>query len=191
MILTVNKLGTLIQFSSVAQLCPALCDSMDCCTPGFPAITNSQSLLKLMSIELVIHRTISSSAIPFSSCLQSFPESGSFQMSQFFASGGQSFRVSASVLLMNIKDWFSLGWTDWISLQSKGLKSLLQHHSSKASILQHSDFFIVQLSHPYMTTGKTIPLTRQTFVVKVVSLLFRRMDREAVVHIHHGILLSH
>ena len=102
------------------------------------------------------HPTTSSSVIPFSSCLQSFPASGSFQMSQFFASGGQSIGVSssASVLPLNIQDWFPLGLTGWISLQSRGLKSLLQHHSSKASILQCSAFFIVQLSHSYMTTGK-------------------------------------
>ena len=68
----------------------------------------------------------------------------------------------ASVLPMNVQDWFPLGWTGWISFQSKGLKSLLQHHSSKASILRHSAFFTVQLSHPYMTTGKTIALTRRT-----------------------------
>ena len=109
------------------------------------------------------HPAISSSVDPFSSHLQSFPASGSFPLSQFFTSGGQSIGVSAStsVLPMNIQDWFPLGWTGWISLQSKGLsKSLLQHHSSKASILRQSAFFIVQLSHPYMTTGKTIVLTR-------------------------------
>ena len=104
------------------------------------------------------HPTISSSVIPFSSCPQSFPGSGSFLMSQLFASGGQSIRVSAStsVLPMNTQDWFHLGLTGWISLQSlRGtLKSLLQHHSSKASILRHSAFFIVQLSHPYMATWK-------------------------------------
>ena len=97
--------------------------------------------------------TISSSVIPFSSCLQSSPGSGSFQMSQFSTLGDQSTGVSASasVLPMNIQDWFPLGWTGWISLQSKRLtlKSLLQHHSSKASILQCSTFFTVQLSHPY------------------------------------------
>ena len=115
------------------------------------------------------HPTISSSVIPFSSCPQSLPASGSFPMSQLFALGGQSIRVSASasVLPMNIQDWSPLGWTGWISLQSKGLKSLLQHPSSKASILQHSAFFIVQLSDPYMTTGKTIALTRWTFVSNV------------------------
>ena len=110
------------------------------------------------------HLTISSSVIPFSSCLQSFPTSGSFQISQLFAWGGQNTGVSAltSVLPMNPQDQFPLGWTGWISLQSKGLSSLLQHHSLKASILQCSALFIVQLSHPYMTTGKTIALPRQT-----------------------------
>ena len=77
----------------------------------------------------------------------------------------------------NIQDWFPLGWTGWISLQSKGLSSLLQHHSSKASILQCSAFFIVQLSHPYMTTGKTIALTIWTFVNKVMSLLFNMLSK--------------
>ena len=88
---------------------------------------------------------------------QSFPASGFFQMSQFFASSGQSFGVSASASLlpMNVQDWFPLGWTGWISLQSKRLSRALQHHRSKASILWCSAFFIVQLSHPYMTTGKT------------------------------------
>ena len=120
------------------------------------------------------HPTISSSVIPVSSLLQSFPTSRSFQMSQCFASGGQRIGVSgsASVLPMNTQDWFPLGWTGWNSLQSQGtLKSLLQHHSSKASVLQPSAFFIVLLSHPYMTTGKTIALTRWTLVGKVMSLL--------------------
>ena len=78
---------------------------------------------------------------------------------------------------MNTQDWFPLGWTGWISLQSKGLKSFLQHHSSKASILRHSTFFIVQFSHPHMTTGKTIALTRWTFVGKVMPLLFNMLSR--------------
>ena len=116
---------------------------------------------------------------PLLLCLQSFPASGSFQMNQLFTSGGQNIGVSAStwVLPMNIQDWFPLGWTGWISLLSKTLKSLLQHHSSKAWILQRSAFFIVQLSHAYMTTGKTIALTRWTFVGKVTSLLFNMLSR--------------
>ena len=115
---------------------------------------------------------ISSSVVPFS-CPQSFPASGSFQTSQLFTSGGQSIgaSASASVLPVYIQDQFPLGWTGWISLQSHGLKSLLQHHSSKASILWCLAFFIVQLLHPYMTTGKTIALTRRTSVGNVMSLL--------------------
>ena len=94
---------------------------------------------------LTMSSTISSSVAPFSFSPQSFPASGSFPVSQFFTSGGQSIGASASVLPMNIQDWFPLGWTGWISLQSKGLKSLLQHHSWKASVFWHSPFFIVQL----------------------------------------------
>ena len=126
------------------------------------------------------HPTISSSIIPFSSCLQSFPASGSFLRSQFFTSGGQSMgaSASASVLPMNIQDWFPLesAGLNLLAVQ-RTLKSLLQHHSSKASILQHSAFFMVQLSHPYMPTGKTIVLTRWIFVSKVMSLLFNMLSR--------------
>ena len=87
-----------------------------------------------------------------------------------------------SALPMNIQDWFPLGWTGCISLQSKGLSRVFfQHHSSKASILWHSAFFLVQLSNPYMTTGKTIALTRQTFVGKVISLLFNMLSSLVIV----------
>ena len=126
------------------------------------------------------HPTISSSVVPFSSCLQSWPAAGPFPISQFFTSGGQSIEVSASasVLPMNIQDWSPLGCTGWISLQSKRLsKSILQHHSSKASILWRSAFFTVQLSHPHMTTGKTIALIRHSFVGKVRYLLFNTLSR--------------
>ena len=130
------------------------------------------------------HPTISSSVVPFSSCLQSFPASRSFQMSQFFPSGGQSVGLSASVsvLSMNIQDWFPLGLTRWISLLSKGLSRVFSN-SSKASILQRSVFFTVQLSHPYMTTGKTIALTRWTFLGKVMSLLFNILSRLVITFI--------
>ena len=100
-------------------------------------------------------------------------------MSQFFASNGQSIRVSASasILPVNIQDSFPLRRTSLNLLAVQGtLKSLLQHHSWKASILWHSAFFIVQLSHPYMTTGKTIALTIQAFVSKVTSLLFNKLS---------------
>ena len=126
------------------------------------------------------HPTISSSVVPFFSRLQSFPASGSFPVSQLFASGGQSIGVSASasVLPVNIQDWFPLGWTGWISVALQGaLKSLLQHHSSKPSNLWHSAFFMVQLSHLYMNIGKTIALTIWTFVSKVMYLLFNMLSR--------------
>ena len=117
------------------------------------------------------HPTISSSVIPFSSYLQSFPASGSLQISQLFASGGQSigsfsFNISPSNEYSGLIS-FRMDWFDLLTVQGT-LKSLFQHHTSKASILLCSAFFIVQLSHPYMTTGKTIALTRQTFVGKVM-----------------------
>ena len=120
------------------------------------------------------HPTISFSVVPFTSCFQSFPASGSLPMSQFFASGGQSIGVLelATVLPMNIQNWFPLGWTAWISLQSKTLSRVFSN-----TTVQHSAFFIVQLSHPYISTGKTIALTRWTFVGKVMSLLFNMLSR--------------
>ena len=127
--------------------------------------------------------TSSSSVIPLSSHLQSFPASGSFPMSQLFASGGQSIGVSAStsVLPMNTQDWFPSGWTGYLLAVQGTLKSLLQHHSSKESILQCSAFFMVQLSHPYFTTGKTIALTIWNFVGKLMSLLFNTLSRLVIV----------
>ena len=117
------------------------------------------------------HPAISSSVVPSSSCPQSLPASESFPMSQLFAWGGQSTGVSAllSFLPKKSQGWSPSEWTGSISLQSSSdsLKSLLQHHSSKASILQRSVFFTVQLSHPYMTTGKSIALTRRTLVGNV------------------------
>ena len=106
-------------------------------------------------------------------------------MSQLFPSGGQSIGVStsASVIPISIQDRFPLGWTGWISLQSKRLSSLLQHHSSKASVLHCSALFIVQLSHPYMTTGKIIALTRWTIVSQVMSPLFNMLSRLAITFI--------
>ena len=134
-----------------------------------------------MSIELAIqpsHPLSSPSPVAFNLS----PNQESFQMSQLFASGGQSIGVSASasVLPMNILDWFPLGWAGLIYLQSKGLSRVFSNttfDSSKASIFWCSAFFIVQLSHPYMTTGKTIALTRWTFVGKVMSLLFNMLSR--------------
>ena len=116
---------------------------------------------------------MSSSAVPFYSCLQSFPASESFLISQFFASGGQldfSFSISPSIECSGLIS-FRADWLDLLAVQGT-LKSLLQYHCSKASILWCSAFLMTQLSQPYMTTGKTIALTRWTFVNKVMSLLF-------------------
>ena len=126
------------------------------------------------------HPTISSSVVPFSSCLQSFPASGSFPRSQFFTSGGQSIGVSASasVFPMNVQDWFHLGLTGVISLQSKGLSRVFCNTTvQKHQFFSTQLFLIVQLSHPYMTTGRTMVLTRWTFVGKVMSLLFNMLSR--------------
>ena len=127
-----------------------------------------------MSIELVMPSNHLIFCHPLLLPPSIFPASGSFQMSQLFASGGRRIGVSAStsVLPVNTQDWSPLGWTSWISLQSKGLSSLLQQHTSKASTILCSAFFIVQLLHLYLTTGKTIALTRWTFVGKVMSLFF-------------------
>ena len=117
--------------------------------------------------------------IPFSSCLQSFPASGSFQMSQFFTRWPRyssfSFNISPSNEYSGLIS-FRMDWLDLLAIQGT-LKSLLQHYSSKASVLWCSAFFIVQLSHPYVTTGKTVALTRQTFVDKIMSLLFNMLSR--------------
>ena len=146
---------------SVAKSCPTLRDPMTAAHQVSLSLTISRSLPKFMSIDLVMP----SNHLILCRPLQSFWATESFPMSLFLTSGGQSIGVSssASVLPMNIQDWFPLGSTGWISLQSKGL----QHHSSKASILQRSAFFVFQLSHSYMTTGKTIALTTWTFFGKV------------------------
>ena len=121
--------------------------------------------------------------IPFSTCPQSLPASGSFQMSALRIRC-QNIGVSASTsVLPNEHPGLIFFWMDWLDLLAvQGtLKSLLQHHSSKASVLQRSAFFMVQLSHPYMTTGKTIALTRWTFVGKVMSLPFNMLSRLVII----------
>ena len=139
------------QFSSFTQLCPTLCDPMDCSTPGLPV---HHHLLELAQTH--VHLTISSSVVPFSSCLQSFSASGSFPAS---GSSHQVDKILEFQLQHQSFQWisglisFRMDWLDVLAVQGT-LKSLLQHHSSKASILWCSAFFTVQLSHPYMTTGK-------------------------------------
>ena len=127
------------------------------------------NLSKFAPVSWGCHPTISFSVIPFS-CLQSFPASGSFPISQLFASGDQSIGASASASVLPMIS-FRIDMFDCLAVQGT-LKGLLQHHNSKVSILWCSAFFVVWLAHLYMTTGKTVALTRQTFVGKVMSLLF-------------------
>ena len=144
------------------------------------SITNSRSLLKLMSIMLVCHPNISSSVVPFSSHLQSFPSIRvSSKESVLRSRWPKYWNFSLTISPSNEYSGqisFRMDWLDLLAVQGT-LKSLLQHHSSKASILQCSAFFTVQLSHLYTTTGKTIALTRWTFVGKVISLLFNMLSR--------------
>ena len=132
--------ANLFIFCSVTQLCPTLCNPMDCSMPGFLV---PYHLLEFTQAHVHWVRNAIQPSHPVvpSSCLQSFPASGSFPMSQFFTSGGQSTRVSAfaSVLPVNIQDWFPLGWTGWISLQSKGLSRVFSH-----TTVQKHQFFVVQ-----------------------------------------------
>ena len=139
------------------------------------SFTISWSLLKLKSIELVMP---SNHLIPFYSYLQSFPASGPFPVSWLFASSGPSIQASVSAsILPNLRlISFRIDWFDLLPVQEI-LKSLLQHHDSKAWILWPSALFTVQLSHLYMITGKIIPLTIQTFVSKAMSLLFNMLSR--------------
>ena len=120
--------------------------------------------------------TISFSVVPFPSCLQSFPALGSFPLSQLFISDGQSIGASTSVLSMNNQGWFPLGLTGLIFLPSKDLSRVFsQYHSSKASILQCSASFMVQLSHPYVTTGKTIALNRFNSGTSLVAQMVKNL----------------
>ena len=156
--------------SSVAQSCPTLYNPTDCSTSGFLVL---HYLSEIALVHWVDDATQPSHpVVPFFSCPQSFPASGSF------TPGGKSIGASASVLPMNIQDWFPLALTGLISLQSKGLSRVFSSTSLKASILWHSAFFMVQIC---MTTGKTIALTIQTFVCKVMSLLFNILPRFVTV----------
>ena len=151
---------------------------MNCSMPGLPV--HHQLHSDSCPSNRWCHPAISSSVIPLSSCPQSLPASESFPVSQLFAWCGQiigvsSFSISPSKEHPGLIS-FRMDWLDLLAVQGT-LKSLLQHHTSKASILRHSASFRVQLSHPYMTTGKTISLTRWIFVGKVMSLLFNMPSR--------------
>ena len=168
---------TKVQFSSVQSLSRVrlLATPWTAAHQASLSITNSQSPPKPTSIVLVMPSNHLILCRPLLLLPSIFPTIRVFQMSQLSTSGGQSigsfsFNISPSNEHPGLI-FFRMDWLDLFAVQ-RTLKSLVQHHSSKASILQHSAFFIVQLSHPYMTTGKTIALTRWTFVGKVMSPLF-------------------
>ena len=169
-----------VQFSSVTQSCLTLCDPMACSRPGFPV---HHQLLELAQIN--VHQI--SNAVQPSHPLSS-PSPPAFNLSHIRVFSNESalfirwpkywsfsFNINPSNEYSGLIS-FRMDWLNLLAVQGT-LKSLLQHHSSKTSILQCSVFFIVQLTHPYMTTGKTIALTRRTFVGKVMSLLFNMLSR--------------
>ena len=136
--------GEIVQFSSVAQACPTLCDPMNHSMPSLPVHHQLSGVYSnSCPSSWWCHPTISSSVVPFSSCPQSLPASGSFPVSQLFTRGGQSIGLSASasVLPMNTQDWSPWGWTGWISLQSKGLSRVFSN-----TTVQKHQFFGAQLS---------------------------------------------
>ena len=165
--------------NSVAQLYLTLCNSMDCSQASL-SITNSQSLLKLMSIESVISSNHLILCHPLFLLPSIFPSIRVFSNESVLRIRWPKYwSFSFSISPFNEYSGlisFRMDWLDLLAVQGT-LRSLLQHQSSKASILQCSAFFIVQLLHPYMTTGKTIALTRQTFVGKVMSLLLNMLSR--------------
>ena len=173
-----------LQFSPAAQSCLTLCDRMNHSTPGLPVHHNSQSLLKLTYIVLVTSFNHLTFCLPLLFLPSIFLSISVFQVSQFFASGGQSIGVSASasVVPMNIQDWFPLGCTGWISLQSKGYSSVF----SNITVQKHQFFSAqpslwMQFSHLHMTTAKIIALTIWTFAGKGIALLFNTLSRFVII----------
>ena len=167
--------------SSVTQLCLILCDPMDCSSPGLPALhclqEFSQTHVHWVSDAIQPSHPLLPPSTPALNL--SFLVSGSFPTSQLFASGGQGIGVRLSISPSNKYSGlisFRMDWLDLLAVQ-ESLKSLLQDHSLKTSVLQHSVFFMVQLSHPNMTTGKTIALTTGTFVGKQMSPFFNTLSR--------------
>ena len=179
------------KLSSVTQSFPILCDPMDCSTPGFPVHTNSWSLPKLMSIESVMpsnHLTLCRPLLLLPSIFPSirvFSNESALHI-RWRKYWSFSFNISPSNEHPRLIS-FRMDWLDLLAVQGT-LKSLFQHHSSKASILRCSAFFIVQLSHPYMTTGKAIALTRWTRVGKVMALLFNMLSRLVIVFFQGAII---
>ena len=171
----------IVQFSSVTQLCPTLWDPMDCSTARLPCPSPTPGgYSNSCSSSWWCHPTILSSVVPFSSQSSIFPSIRGFSNESALCNRWPkywsfSFNTSPSNEHLGLIA-FSMNWLGLLAVQET-LKSLLQRHSSKALILWCSSFFTVQLSHPYMTTGKTIALTRRTFVGKVTSLLFNMLPR--------------
>jgi len=168
-----------VYFSSVTQSCLTLCDPMNHSTPGLPV--HHQLLETTQTHVYRVGDAIQPShpLVPFSSCPQSFSIAGSFQMSQLSHQMAKVLKFQFNISPSNEHPGpfsFRMDWLDRVAAQGT-LKSLLQHHTSETSALECSTFFIVQLSHPYMTTGKTVALTRWTFVDKVMSLLFNMLSR--------------
>ena len=165
----------LLTSCSVAQLCTTLCDPMDCSMPGFLFFTISRSWLKLMSIELMMPPNHLILCCPLLLLPSIFPSIRIFSNELALRIRWPKYQsFSFSISLSNEYSGlvsFRMDWFDFLAVQGI-LKSLLQHHSLKASILQCSTFFMVQLSHPHMTTRKTIALTMWTFVSKVMSMVF-------------------
>ena len=178
-----NKINNVVldyRFSLIAQSCLTLCDPMDCSTPGFPVY---HQLLEFTQTHVHWVGDAIQPSHPLSS-----PSPPTFNLSQHQVFSSESvlwirwpkywsfsFSISPSSEYSGLIS-FRMDWLDLLAVQGT-LKSLLQHHSAKASILLHSAFFIVQFLHPYMTTGKIIALTRWTFVGKVMSLLFNMLSR--------------
>ena len=162
----------------LCQSCTTLCDPMDCSTPGFPLLHYLPELLRFMSIELMMSSNHLILCHPLLLLPSIFPNVMVFSNESVLCIRWpkyQSFSFSISPSYSGLIS-FRIDWFDLLAVQGI-LKSLLQHHSSKASILQHSAFLIVKLSHPYMTTRKTIVFTICTFVIKVMSLLFNMLSR--------------
>ena len=166
-----------VQFSSVTQLCPIFVTPWTAARQASLSATNSQSLLKLMSIESVMPYNHLILCHPLFLLRSIFPSITVFSNESLHLSWPKywSFSISPSNAYSGLSS-FRIDWLDLLAIQGT-FKSLLQHHSLKASTLQHSAFFIVQLSHPYLTTGKTIALTRRTLVGKVMSLIFNMLFR--------------
>ena len=185
----------MVQFSSAAQSCPTLCNPMNCSTPSLPVhhqlpeFTQNHVHQVNDAIQLSHHLSPTSPPAPNPPSIRDFSNESTLRM-RWTKYWSFSFSIIPSKEHPGLIS-FRMDWLDLLAVQGT-LKSLFQHHSSKASILRCSAFFTVQLSHPYMPTGKTIALTRQTFVGKVMSLLFNMLSRLVITFLpmSKGLLIS-